>query len=274
MSERPEPPGAGQPDLEAALRRLAEQVEVPPQPDYATRVRARIDAGAGRRPAPDARPSWGSWKTVHPLAAAAIGLLVIVAVVLSVPASREAVADLFGLSGVQVRPLPTPAPSPRATIDEALDLGEPVSLAEARRRMPFTVALPAELGAPDTVYVRQDQGLDSVSLVYRPRSGFPPAFDTRVGLLLSEYAGSATPYFEKFVDGGSGVTRVTVNDRWPGLYFPLPQQVLVRDPRGVVHEDQPRLAAPTLVWVQGSVTYRLESRIDQARALGVAASLR
>lgn len=266
MPERPDLPDGGRPDLEAALRRLAGQVDVPAVPDYPTRVQTRL--AEGDRVAPG-----GVWR-LRPLAATVVALLVALAVVLSVPTTRDAVADLFGFSGVRVRPLPTAAPSPRTTIDQALELGAPVGLAEAGRRMPFSVAVPTELGAPDAVYIRHDQGLDAVSLVYRPRPGFPAAFDTRVGLLISEYAGSATPYFEKFVGAGVRVTRVTVDGKWPGLYFAAPQQVLVRDPSGVVHEDRPRLAAPTLVWVHGDVTFRLEARVDRATALVVAASVR
>lgn len=266
MSERPELPDGGPPDLEAALRRLAGQVDMPAQPDYATRVQARLEAGDRVAPIGLRRP--------HPLAATLVALLVAVAVVLSVPATRDAVADLFGFSGVRVRPLPTAPPSPRTTVDRELELGAPVELAEAQRRMPFPVAVPTQLGAPDAVYIRHGQGLDAASLVYRPRPGFPAAFDTRVGLLLTEYAGSATPYFEKFVDAGVRVERVSVDGKWPGLYFAAPQQVLVRDPSGLVHEDRPRLAAPTLVWVHGDVTYRLEARVDRATALAVAASAR
>jgi hypothetical protein len=65
-----------------------------------------------------------------------------------------------------------------------------------------------------------------------------------------------------------------VADRWPGLYFSSPHAILVRAPDGVVHEDRPRLAASTLVWVQDGVTYRLEAAVDLERALEVAASVR
>ncbi|MGH8893811.1 MAG: hypothetical protein ACRDWY_10990 [Actinomycetes bacterium] len=273
MSERDRPED-GRADVEAALRRLARQVDVPPTPDYVTRVTQHLDVPTGG-PREATGPAAKRLRSVHPVVATGIALVVAFAVVLSVPATREAVADLFGLSGVRVRPLPTAAPSPRTTIDRALDLGRLVTLDEARRRAPFTVSVPSAAGltTPDAVYLRRGPGLESVSLVYRPRAGFPPAIDTRVGLLLSEFAGSATPYFEKFIGPGSNAEPVTVGGQWPGLYFPQPQQVLVRDPRGVVHEHPPRLAAPTLVWVRGGVTYRLEANIDRARALEVAASL-
>ena len=68
------------------------------------------------------------------------------------------------------------------------------------------------------------------------------------------------------------MTQVTVAGRWPGLYFPTPHEVLVRSPDGVVHEDRPRLSAPTLVWVQAGVTYRLEAAVDLQQALAVASA--
>jgi hypothetical protein len=262
----------GRADLEAALRHLGEQVDVPPRPNYTDLVQQELDPLRAR----GRRPRWRLLPSANPLAASAVVLLVALAVVLSVPASRHAVAELFGIAGVDVHPLPSSGPSPRSTLDPSVDLGELVTLAEARRRVSFTVAVPdaAGLGEPDTVYLRRGPGLESVTLVYRPRDGFPATADSHVGLVLSEFAGTATPYFDKYVEGQLALTRVTVAGRWPGLYFPGPQEVLVRDPNGEVHDEHPRLSAPTLVWVQGAVTYRLEANISRERALSVAASLR
>jgi hypothetical protein len=257
------------PDLEAALRRLGEQVEVPPQPQYATLVRQQLDANA--RP----RRTWLSpLRSLRPVAVA-LALLVVLAVILGVPATRQAVADLFGISGVSVRPLPTTGPSPRTTLDASLDLGDPVTLAKAQDRVSFTVSVPSTSGlaTPDAVYVRSGPGLEAVNLVYRPRAGFPGGFDGHVGLLLSEYGGAAKPYFVKYVDEHVPLSRIIVAGRWPGLYFPGTQEVYVRDQSGLVHTEQPRLSAPSLVWERGAVTYRLEANISRARALAIAASL-
>lgn len=265
---------APQAELEVQLRQLGRSLDLPEEPDHATRVRERLTSGAPaiRPVARDRRTSPAGW--MRPLATAAAVLVLAVAVVLSVPATREAVADLFGFDGVRVRSLPTAAPSPRTTIDANLDLGEPVTLEQARREVSFSVSVPSvpELGAPDSVYVRDERGLESVSLVYRPRAGFPAGADDQVGALVSEYAGSAMPYFEKLIEAGAPMTQVTVAGRWPGLYFAGPHEVLVRTSEGVVHEDRPRLSAPTLVWVQGGVTYRLEAAVDLQRALAVASA--
>jgi hypothetical protein len=199
-----------------------------------------------------------------------------VSIVLAFPGTRAAVANLFGFTELAVQPLPSEAPSPHTTLDADLDLGDLVTLDQAREQSSFPVSIPGvpTLGTPDAVYVRHEQGLESVSLVYRPRAGFPAAIDTGVGLLLTQYAGTARPFFEKFVDAGEPMTRVNVDGRWPGLYFRSPHQILLRSPDGLVHEDQPRLAAPTLVWVRGDVTFRLEAAVDLEQALAVASSMR
>jgi hypothetical protein len=261
-------------DLEAAFRQLAEHLDVPPAPDYAPRVRERLRTGSPTRRRPLHQPLSlsGTWRR---LATATIVVLLAVAALLSVPATREAVADLFGFTGVGVRSAPSAAPSPRTTLDANLDLGDPVTLDEARDMVSFTVTTPGtpELGQPDAVYVRQQRGHESVSLAYRPRAGYPATVDTQVGLLLSEYSGTATPYFEKLLESGEPMTEVTVDGRWPALYFTSPHQVLVRAPDGIVHEVRPRLSAPTLVWVERNVTYRLEAAVDLEQALAVASSM-
>jgi hypothetical protein len=262
-------------DLEAELRQLAQKLDVPAPPDYATRVQERLESGSGTTRPSLWRPPFGFTGPLGRLATATIVLVLAIAVVLSVPATRAAVADLFGFAGVNVRTAPSAAPSPRTTLDAALDLGEPVTLDEARQRVSFPVSIPAVPGldAPDAVYIRDEPGLETVSLVYQPTTGFPATADTHVGLLVGQYAGTATPYFDKLIEAGEPVTQVMVDDRWPGIYFTDPHQILVRGPDGLVHEDRPRLAAPTLVWVREGVTYRLEGALDMTSALAVAASM-
>jgi hypothetical protein len=260
--------------LEAELRQLAHRLDVPPPPDYARRVREQLasDSATGRLAWRRRFDVKGPWRLA---ATATIVLLLAMTVVLSVPATREAVADLFGLSGVSVGTVPTTAASPRPTMDADLELGDPTTLEEARRQVAFPVSVPTAPGSgtPDAVYVRRQLGMESVSLVYRPNAEFPATNDPDVGLLLSQYSGTAAPYFEKLINEGAPVTEVTVDGQWPGLYFASPHQILMRGPDGLVHEDGPRLAAPTLVWVRDGVTYRLEAAVDMEQALDVASAM-
>lgn len=275
MTDRRGRPVAEPPhDLEASLRRLAQQLDVPAEPDYSAIVARQLTGlvvAGPVRPRPR-RPAWIT--RLHPLAATVVAVVALVAVVLGVPSAREAVAELFGFESVRVRQLPPDAPTPRSTLDPALDLGRRVSLADARRLQSFPVRVPVLPGAgTPEVYLRRDRGLVSVSLVYPPSAAFPAGGDPAVGLLLSEYAGTGTPYFDKLVGETSSVDQVAVDGRWPGLYFPEPQHVFVLDERGVVHLERARLSGPSLVWVRGGVTYRLEASLEQATLLSLAASL-
>jgi hypothetical protein len=148
-------------------------------------------------------------------------------------------------------------------------------LANARKAMPFHLAVPHDqgLGRPDQVGVRLAHGLASVTILYRPTDAFPPNPGSGAGLVLSEFGGSATPYFDKYVDLARPPVPVLVDGQWPGLWFRGPHATLVRDPDAMIHNVRPRLSAPALVWVRDDVTYRLEADIRWALAMRVAASV-
>lgn len=274
MPDRRENPTGNNSPLEEELRRLSHRVAIPPRPQYAALIQQRLDPEA--RPSEPAAPSRRSrrWRLTHPLVTAGVVLLVLLSV-LVLPAGRRAMAALFEFGGVRVNSLPSSALPPRTTLDPGLDLGEPATLAQARRQVSFAAAVPSRsgLGAPDAVYVRRGVSLESLTLVYLAKPGLPAVANSPVGLILTEYAGTATPYFDKYETPGSLVTRLTVAGRWPGIYFSGPQEVLIRDDAGRVHNEHPRVSAPTLVWVRGAVTYRLEANISQRRAIEVAASV-
>jgi hypothetical protein len=260
-------------NLRAALVLLRDSLQAPEQPDYVGLVSRRLaEQGAPRRWSRAARPVVRTRWLGHPLVAATLVLLVVAALTLSGP-GREAVAHLFGLNGVRVVPLSPTAPPPRQHIDVQGDFGDLVTLAQARERMSFDVTLPRELGDPDDVYVRTGSGLESVTLVYGPRPGLPDILHNGVGLILSEYSGYAAPYFDKYLDMDHPPRAVMVAGKWQGLRFPGPQEVMVRDPQGDIHDEQPRMSAPTLVWEQDLVTFRLEARVGLHRARAIAASL-
>jgi hypothetical protein len=255
--------------LDTALQQLRQRVRVPEPPDYAARVHQRLAAHppATRKPA---RPPY-----LRPLVAVAVALLVVGAVTLSGP-GREAVARLFGLQGVRVVPISPSLPTPRPTIEPPADFGGRVGLAHARRLLSFDIALPSGpgLGRPAKVYVRTGPGLESVTLTFGPGPGLPEIRDSGIGLVLSEYAGSSSPYFQKYFDERRPPVAVTVAGTWPGLRFPGPHEVMVEDPSGDVRSLPPRVSAPCLVWEHGGVTYRLEARVGVHRALNIAGSTR
>ena len=221
------------PELDVALRELGRQVEFPPTPDLAPKVRARLE-----------RPRrWG-----RPVAIALAVLVVAVGAVLAVPPARTAILDWLGLRGVtitRVDELPPTRPI------GSLELGRRVELAKA----PPWALVPDD--RPDRVYV----GDGTVNLLW----GTPD--DVR--LLLSQFRGEAL--IQKMIEGGAKVEHVSINGR-PGVWLDQPHVVVIRDPRGQFRDEATRLAGKTLLWGQGDVTLRLEGDLSKAQALRIARS--
>ncbi len=229
------------PELDVALRELGRNVEFPPTPDLASAVRGRL--GERRR----------SWR--RPVAIALILLVVALGAALAVPAARTALLDWLGIRGariVRVDELP-PVPATRN-----LDLGRPVTLAEARRLAPWLL-VPDD--APDRVYFSTAIPGGKVDFLW----GTP----TSVRLLLTQFRAQQT-YIEKLVEPGARAEQVDVGDR--GVWLEDPHVFAFRDRDGVFREETARLAGKTLLWEQGDVTLRLEGKLSKDEALRIARS--
>jgi len=227
-------------ELDGVLRELGRQVEFPPTPDLASAVRRRL----GKR---------RSWR--RPVAIALAVLVAAIGAALAVPPARTAILDWLGLRGVDIVRVEKLPPVP--AIGD-LDLGEPVTLAEARRRSPWLLA-PAE--APDRVYFSTAIPGGKVSFLW----GTPAS----VRLLLTEFRGQES-YIEKLIEPEAKVEPVDVGDR--GVWLEEPHVLAFRDRDGNFREDTARLAGKTLIWQRGSVTLRLEGDLSKEEALRIARS--
>ena len=232
--------------MSALETRLAElEVEWPPTPDMASRVRARAQAESPRRRV-------RAW---------AVGLAILVSIggVAAVPPARSAVLRWLGIEGVRIERVPR-APTPAPT---TLDLGERTTLAGE-------TLVPRALGRPDAVYAAGDR----VTLLYRPRRGLPESEQSGVGALLSQFPGRTNAQFVRKMAGpDTTVERVRVGGE-PGFWLAgAPHGVIYEDPTGAIRELPARLAGPTLVWRRGDLTLRLEADIPKSRALAIARSV-
>ena len=270
--------------LEARLFDLGSGIDFPPTPPLAVAVRARL--------ATTPLPRHGGWPTRtaagvstwprRALAAVAVVALA-AALVLGIQPVRTTVAHWLGIRGVEITPvqtlppIPTRTPRPSETPappGDTLSLGVPSSLASAQQRIGFVPLVPASLGAPDAVWVRDDYG-GMVTLLYLPRSGLPAAGETGVGLLVTEFrATTDVPLMQKFVGPDTTATPVTVQGQ-PGFWIAgAPHELGYVLPDGTGVADTLRLAAPTLVFQHGNLSVRIEGAISQQQALQIAASLR
>jgi hypothetical protein len=243
--------------VEAELRAVGRELEVPPAGDLTAAVRQRLEGRApGRRnkPALGIRHSGLGWR------AALVALAALLVVMVATPQGRAAIAHVFRFAGVELRQEPGPArhPGSRASLPGQRGM----SLERARRQVSFPILVPAALGRPGEVVV-SDRGR-VVSLIY-PR--------TRYGLVrIDEFAGHLDQLvFEKFVHPGD-VTEVQVNGA-RGLWVKGPQELVYITRDGTPAAASARLTTGnTLIWGTRQVAVRLEGNLTRTAALAIADS--
>src|ERR1700737_1268223 len=255
-------------EFERALRDLGPVYPYPPTPNLATRLRGRITAQ------PIALPRrLELWRDPRRLALAAAVLLVLLgAAALANPTTRDAIAHFFHVQGVIVNRVPSPAPS--ASSPTPLDLGRLTTLEQAQSAVKFTIAIPPALGTPDAVYVASGPPGGEVALAYKPRPGVPLVKQTGLGVLITEFRGDLIPDFiTKEIGPGTTLEEVSVNGD-PGWWIAgAPHSIVVHVSPDTDNFETLRLAANTLVWAHGGVTYRIESGLSKADAMRIAGSL-
>jgi hypothetical protein len=242
------------PELEQRLRQLGGELAWPPEPRLAPRVAARLAADSC---APRAT---GRRRTLV-LALAALALAV--ATALAVPPARSALLELLRIGGAEIERVETLPATPPAG---PLELGEPVSLAEARRRAEYAPLVPRALPEPDGVYFRRPPPGGEVSFVYRSEDG-------GVAAVLSQFRGDALPYVSKAAGPQTRVRRVAVGRREGVWLAGAPHVLVYQDQRGVIREQTRRLAGNVLLWERDGLTLRLEGALDLATALRIARSV-
>ncbi len=267
--------------LEAMLRQIGREIDYPPTPMLASRVRERLAASKPRR-------SW-FWMpsgTSRGLAVALVCIVLACGSLLALwPAARIAVADRLGLRGTDItlvpfvpaatpttEPVPTPMP-----VGERLSLGTAMTLDEARGRLRFAIPRPTlpEIGTPEGVYVASEPSGGRVSLVYAPRAGVPATAETGVGLLLVAFQGGLEPaFFGKGLGPNTRIEAVSINGGQGFWIEGRPHMYFYRDTGGQIRDETVRLAGNVLLWDQDGLTLRLESALSKEEAMRLANSVR
>jgi hypothetical protein len=190
-------------------------------------------------------------------------------VVVLVPPVRAAVLDFFRIGGVTVREVPSPSGAP-ATSDPELPAptspGAVVvgSREEASKLVGFDIASPPGLGAPTTIAVAREGRV--VELTWGTG-----AVSTR----LDVFDGSLSFGYLKSV--WESVTPTDVGGK-EAVWFAAPHLIEWTDRAGVNVASEPRVAGPTLVWVDQhqagrEITYRLEGPRTLEAAKEIAESM-
>lgn len=255
-------------ELEPILRELARDLDYPAMQDQSEAVLSRLEG----RP----RPRRRTRTVVLAIAAAAIGLA---AASLALSGVRTRIFDWFGFAGERIEFVQT-LPPLRDSTRLTLGAGDPVSLPEAQRRLPYPAPFPRlrGLGPPSGVRLRQDRNdqgsVFRVSLLWgRPRAyvllfsaiSRTPVLSKRQSRLARKRLGidfgRRKPYVWTRVDGRRA------------LWIAAPHQyIFTRRSNGFSFRTRP--AQDVLLWQSERFFFRLEGRLSLEHAVRVAESVR
>ncbi len=187
-----------------------------------------------------------------------------------------AVASLPRSSVPQLPPVGPQSAAPRLIPGDATVWpGEPVTIEEARRRYRERIRLPKALRGPKAVFWMTPPRSGQITAVWSASADLPALADPNVGLLLTQFRGSARsePVIVKKTDvSRSQFETVTVN-KSPGSWIEGAHVIVIVDGSGERRENA-RLAGNTLLWTEGMFTYRLEGAISKGAALRIARSMK
>jgi hypothetical protein len=230
-------------ELELALVALGHELDVPPAPQLAPRVRARIERRARRR-------------RVFVLAFA-LGVVAL-GIAFAVPQARSAILRFFHLGAVTVERVETLPPAKERPLVTGLGPARPRAAAE--RIAGFRMTLPKfEYGTPTRYYARP--------------GAIATSFRAPKVVLLIELSGEQVGFAKKYASGETKVEPAEVS----GVYFGLwlsggPHAVRWSTPSGQERATT-RLAGNVLLWQAHGRTYRIEGNLSREEALRLASKI-
>jgi hypothetical protein len=241
----------------------------PPTPDIAGQVRRRLEDGSPRRAA-------------HRRLAWVAAILLLLAGLMAVPPVRAAVLRILRVGAVEILPAPpmpsaTPAPetaaSPSATpapsptpLRSVLQLAGETTLAKAEAEAGFPIRLPGyppDLGPPDRVFL-QDLNGPVVVLVWLDSS-------RPDGVRLSLHQLGPGTFAQKVEPTVIAETSV---DGEPALWTEGPHLFQFRRGSRVDLDARRLVKGNVLIWMEGEITYRVETYLPMEEAIRIAESLR
>lgn len=282
--------------LENALVRAGRELEFPPTPAIAARVRAELAL-----PAP--QNAGNAWRRIRvPLA---LAIVLALALLLTLPAARDAVAQFLGLPQLRIfyvtpTPTPTATPTARPSAVSAASLFTPtrapvkqsvtptatktatptiqpytpccvVTLDEAKQKAHFKLLTPPNQTPSQVSYQNVYDAGEQIVMVFgdlaKPSFTLYQAQRWVYGKVLGNEVGAQTQLAETLVKGERAF--------W---FSGAPHLVMMVDAHGEPIYDSARTVdANTLVWETGDdysgVIYRLETRMPLEDAVKIAESL-
>jgi hypothetical protein len=231
--------------VETDLRALALLVEWPDTPEVAADVAALIAAPPARR------------RTSRRLGLALALVLLAVVVAMAVPPARSAILDWLGLGSARIERVDE-LPALQLTAPVEL-LGQPTTLADARRRAGFPVAPPP----------RGEAAPDEVRVVDGRRVSYVWLDGDRIRLLVTQVPGllQRGAILGKLIPPSATIERFEIDGDGAVFLSGGPHAVYLLGPSGSFEEDHGWLAGNTLLVDRGGATLRIEGELDRERAV-------
>jgi hypothetical protein len=254
-------------DLGQALTAVGRDLAVPKTPMVVPEVLGRIRAEE-RRPS-TLRPSLS-------LPSRRRTLVLLAAAVLLVAAAALATELVLRFGAVTIEIVPSATTSPPAGFESGEAFGNRVSLAEAEARAGVPAAVPAELGAPDDVWVgRARVGFDPAILTQRivmawdARADLPEIPGLPWGAVLMQLDADVEVAV-KMVSADTGSVASVLVDGAAGSWVTGAHTMEIATRGGSIAV---RVTGNVLLWEHGSQTLRLETDVSVDRAIAIAESV-
>ncbi len=189
-------------------------------------------------------------------------MLLSTAVLLAVPQSRTALAEIFGLEHVRVSEEPGPAGSLTPNVPRVESFAVQTTLANARGLVDFTLRFPTypgDIAGPDAVYSQRFE--DDVVIIATYEEA---RFDLYQSRLQGSFFKTAASVIRVTIGGGAGLW--VPEGGHEASYLDVDEEEIAQSKRTVTRG--------TLLWEHDGVTYRLETELPRDEAIRVAESLR
>jgi hypothetical protein len=251
-------------NLETRVRETAADFNYPPLPDIRSKVLPRLNPNSPSKAFQKQRLAWGL-----------VVILVVAAGLMAVPPVRAQVLDFLQVGAVRISllapvesPVTTPLPetlTPSASLLPALQaIAGETDLHAAQERVPFPIRLPAyptDLGDPDRVFL-QDMAGPMVVLVW-----MEPQQPDRVRISLHLIAPGSYAV-------GKSMPRTIEMAEVNGQSAVWAEGPYILNLKNGTVENYRLIDGHVLIWEDGDLTYRLETRLPLEEAVRIAGSLR
>jgi hypothetical protein len=188
--------------------------------------------------------------------------VIVVALAILLIGATIAAGTKLVIGAIEIRETDAPSDTTTALPETGPNLGRPTTFDAAGAAVGFDVLMPAALGEPDGVFI--DDDASHVSLTWLPDERLSRIPGTPWGAILMEFGGDDVQAMKTAaIDGAEWVDEGGIRGYW----LDEPHTLQLAD--GTLF----RVHGNVLLFQSGGTTLRLESGLDKAAAIRLAASM-